>query len=249
MATLEVIQAAEADELDVYPSPTCTVEGTVRCKPLSPGDWPLWGTRATLAPGASLSWDADHGDEAIYVLDGALEMDGKRCPAKGSVIVEAGIPATLTATEPTTIVHFGARSPQPGSGVKVHMIGPNGVWAARDEKRDTRMYADSTCPTCTATIFYTSRAEPYVSAGHSHSQDELIHMLWGEINVGRRKLTAGDTIAIPADLRYGFRSGPDGFGFLNYRPGASVQSFERGGPPRIEGGKANGMDEVNDVIN
>ena len=65
----------------------------------------------------------------------------------------------------------------------------------------------------------------------------------------RDRLTAGDTIAIPADLRYGFRSGPDGFGFLNYRPDASVQSFERGGPPRIEGGKVNGMEQVNDVIN
>jgi quercetin dioxygenase-like cupin family protein len=230
----------------------------LRSRPLSPSDWPLWGARATLDAGATLQWDTEHGDEAIYVLEGALEMDGKRCPAQGSVIVEAGVPATVTAAEPTTIVHFGPRDTAPPAGgrngpaapgERVHMIGPGGVWASRDDVRDTRMYADSTCPTCRATIFYTSRAEPYVSAGHSHSQDELIHMLWGEINVGKRKLTAGDTIAIPADLRYGFRSGPDGFGFLNYRPDASVQSFERGGEPRIEGGKANGMNEVNDVIN
>jgi hypothetical protein len=128
------------------------------------------------------------------------------------------------------------------------MIGPKGMWSSQGDKRDTRIYADSHCDTCKTTIFYTARMEEYISAGHSHSQDELIHLLWGEINVGRRKLTAGDTIAIPKDLRYGFRSGADGFGFLNYRPDASVQTFDRGGEPRIEGGAANGMDHVADVI-
>jgi hypothetical protein len=154
-------------------------------------------------------------------------------------------------------VHFGPREVTPAGvgrngpskpGESVHIIGPGGMFASRDDVRDTRMYVDSTCDTCRATFFYTSRKEEYLSAGHSHSQDELIHILWGGINVGRRHLGPGDTIAIPADLRYGFRSEPEGFGFLNYRPDASVQTFERGGEPRIEGGEANGMERVADVI-
>ena len=33
---------------------------------------------ADLADGATVEWPAVHGDEAVYVVDGALEIDGRR---------------------------------------------------------------------------------------------------------------------------------------------------------------------------
>ena len=89
--------------------------------------------------------------------------------------------------------------------------------------------------------------QEYVSATHSHSTDELIHLVWGELRLGSQTMRPGDTLAVDADRRYGFRSGPDGFGFLNYRRDASEQVVERGSPPRREGGLVNGLTAVMDV--
>jgi len=47
---------------------------------------------------------------------------------------------------------------------------------------------------------------------------------------------------------FGIRSGLNGFGFLNYRKGASEQIVERGSTPRIEGGLVNGLHPVMDLI-
>jgi len=94
---------------------------------------------------------------------------------------------------------------------------------------------------------YTSRSERYESAPHSHSQDELIHLLDGEIVLGSYRLGPGDTLAVAADRRYRFNSGDAGFGFLNYRRGPSVQTIDPAAPPRVEGGAANGFELVNDL--
>jgi hypothetical protein len=130
----------------------------------------------------------------------------------------------------------------------VHVVGPRGTYAAIEPGRDTHYYADSTCPTCRLTLLYTSRTGEYVSETHSHSTDELIHLLWGEVRLGSQVLRPGDTLAIDADRRYGFRSGPDGFGFLNYRREASQQTIARGSEPRMEGGLVNGLAPVMDLI-
>ena len=60
-------------------------------------------------------------------------------------------------------------------------------------------------PTCRLTLLHVGRAGVYRSAPQSQSQDELIHLIDGLIFVGRQELVAGDTLAIGADVRYGFR--------------------------------------------
>src|SRR5262249_38922021 len=82
-------------------------------------------------------------------------------------------------------------------------------------------FTTSTCPTCRLMLMYSSSLERYASAVHSHTADELIHVLRGRIRVGSEWAEPGDTVAIPADTRYRFQTDDDGYGFLNYRADAS----------------------------
>ena len=124
-------------------------------------------------------------------------------------------------------------------------VGP-GRWFAWDgDGRATRYFADSECDTCDITLFVTGRDHEHVSPIHSHSSDELIHVLTGSITVGRRVAGPGSTLAIRAGQRYGFKS--DGFCFLNYRPGPATMTVGRDEPPIEEGGRAHGFDAVMDL--
>lgn len=218
------------------------VRGDVVARLVSPEDFPLWLVRAELAPGASLAWDG-RGDEAVYVVEGEIEVDGRACPAGGAAIVESGVGAEVRAPGGAAVVHVGSHAPAPAIGRTVHVVGPGGTWASVGDGRDTRYFAESECETCEITLFFTGRSHEYVSAPHSHSADELIHVLDGELQVGRRVLGPGSTVAVSADRRYGFRS--PGFGFLNYRP--HVATITRDGETMEEGGRAHGFDAVMDL--
>ena len=53
---------------------------------------------------------------------------------------------------------------------------------------------------------------------HSHEEDEIIYILEGEMLFGRESYTRGSAIFVAANARYGFRAGPEGVRFLNFRP-------------------------------
>jgi hypothetical protein len=255
VAGIEIVQAAGAEVGDRHPVAGHRFAGAATAQLVSPPDYPLWLVVADLADGTALHLPDVHGDQAVYVSAGAVTVDERTCPTDGAVVVEAGATPTLLAAGPTRIVHVGPRDPHaagpdgaPPLGAGVHVVGPRGTYAAIEPGRDTHYYADSTCPTCRLTLLYTSRTGEYVSETHSHSTDELIHLLWGEVRLGSQVLRPGDTLAIDADRRYGFRSGPDGFGFLNYRREASQQTIARGSEPRMEGGLVNGLAPVMDLI-
>ena len=258
MAGFTVVEPAEVTPADVYGALGREVAGGVTGRRLSPDGFPLWLLAADLDDGTRLAWPETHGDEVVYVLSGALAVEGRICPTAGAVVVESGVASAVEARGATRIVHAGPvdpRSPRGGlngdpdpEGHSVHVVGPRGTWAAVTGERDTHFYADSTCPTCRLTLLYTSRSVPYVSPAHSHSVDELIHLVAGEVWVGRRRLGPGATLAIAAHRRYGFRSGSEGFAFLNYRADASQQTLGRGTPPVKEGGAAHGLEPVMDLL-
>jgi len=241
---------------DGYAAPTCRLRGDGRSRLAELDGFPLWMVRAELAPGATLEWAGPHGDEGLYVLAGELRADGRSCPPGGAVIVEASAPATVSTPDGATLAHFGPRDAEPpGDGYfgppspdrhGVHVIGPGGTYAAVGPGRETRMFADSTCETCRITLFFTGRDAEYRSAPHSHSADEILYLLRGTIHLGSYRLDPGDAVAIAGGRRYGFRSDPDGFAFLNYRRDASEQTTA-GGRPELEGGRARGLTLVNDV--
>jgi len=246
----DIVIARAAAPVEGYAAPTCRLRGEARSRRAELDGFPLWMVRAELAPGAELEWEGPHGDEGLYVVDGALVTGGRTCDAGGAVIVEASAAARVG------VVHFGPRDPEPpvdgyhGAPARqprgVHIVGPGGTYAAVEPGRATRMFADSTCQTCRITLFFTGRDAEWRSAPHSHSADEILYLLRGTIHLGSYRLDPGDAVAIAGGRRYAFRSGPDGFAFLNYRRDASEQTTA-GGEPQLEGGRVRGLTLVNDV--
>jgi len=256
VAGIEIVRGDTATSAAAHPIAGHHVSTSARCRLVSPPGFSLWLVSIDLPAGAELTLPATHGDESVAVLSGRLEVAGRTCEPDGAVIVEAGAgEVVLRAVVDARVVHMGPVDPlvpmdglngAPLPGDAVHVVGPRGTFAAIEPGRDTHYFADSTCPTCRLTLLYTSRTREYVSETHSHSQDELIHMLWGEIRLGSQVVRPGDTLAIAAHRRYGFRSPAEGFGFLNYRRDASEQTVERGALPRMEGGLVNGLVPVMD---
>ena len=67
----------------------------------------LFYAAATLTPGASLLLDAEHAERAAYLLDGAIEIDG-RAFAPGRLLVFApGGPLTIRATAASRLLLLG----------------------------------------------------------------------------------------------------------------------------------------------
>jgi len=89
------------------------VSGVAWSKRVSPNDYSLWLVVSELADGAVLRWGTDHGDEAVCVLEGELDVDGRRCPPGGAVVVEAGVACAVSATGPTRVAHYGPTDSAP----------------------------------------------------------------------------------------------------------------------------------------
>jgi hypothetical protein len=53
---------------------------------------------------------------------------------------------------------------------------------------------------------------------HAHDEDEIIFIVGGEMHLGSRVLGPGTSIAISGKTFYGFKAGPAGLRFLNFRP-------------------------------
>src|SRR5436190_18349379 len=110
---------ADAVWQDGYLAPSCKATGAVRSTFFQPDGYSLWQVDAELSAGAELRWDEDgHGDEAVHVLEGELEVDGLRCGPEGTAIVEAGAGACVRAISDARIVHFGpSAAAPPGNGL------------------------------------------------------------------------------------------------------------------------------------
>ncbi len=251
----QIVKGADGVDEPGWLAPTVVLDGQAESALMSPPDFPLWLVRGTLSAGAALEWTLPHGDEVVYVLAGELEHDGRVCPTGGTVVVESGVAARATAIGETQVLHFGPVDPTPPSefagapephGHSVHVIGPGGTYAAVEERRDTRYYMDSTCPTCRATLLYTGRSDPYESNAHSHSADEIIYVVHGDLQLGAYALGTGDTLSVAKDVRYKFRT-EGAFLFLNYRSDGSRQTIDRDKPPIIEGGAVHGFTPVMDL--
>ena len=228
-----------------YPADTCTVLGEVSAR--EGRGHSQWTITATLAADTWMEWGPAHGDEVVYVFDGGLEVDGTVCPPRGCIVIEAGVPARVRAASTTRILHCGSMEPvapregplgpavESGHAVRVvteqasnpvRYAGPDGV------VYDQRFYADSTSPTCRLALFGVTASGASVAAVHSHTQDEIIHVVRGELHVGRLVIGPGMSVAIQGEQRYGFSS-PGMVEFLNYRRDASYVLLPPN-PPRLE---------------
>lgn len=222
MSRIAVVSAEDVHE-EGRLGPGCRLDGRARAKVVSPSDYPLWLVTAAIEPGSTLEWGSDHGEQALYVRSGRLELDHGSCEPGGVLVVEGD--ATLVARVPvaTEVVQVGNvdGSARGRAGSGHHLIGPEGLHGHTEGPHAFHFYADAQCPGCTLTLHWSSHTEWYESRVHSHSQDELIHVLRGEISVGRRRVGPGDTLAVAAHSRYRFESGEEGYAFLNYSPDKS----------------------------
>jgi hypothetical protein len=232
-----------------YDAPGCVIRGSARGVRFHPEGYSLWQVSGVLEPGTELEWGTEHGDEALYLRTGVLEIDGKRVEEGGMVIVESGVRALVRALVQTSVLHQAPT--EPGAAINgplgppddanrgVHVFGPTDARRVDTSHGYTDFFADSTCPTCRISCFIPCiledgrTAQPAVAPSHAHSEDEIIHILDGEMQLGRHRLTPGMSVAIPGNRRYGFRI-PSGCRFLNYRRDLASATFAPGTPPTIE---------------
>lgn len=223
MAKISVYRTDEAVLREGYLVSSCRLAGSASSRWASPEGYSIWLASSRVAAGSVLTWSGAHGDEVLYVRSGRIVADGQPCESGGTAIIERGAEVEVSLPEDTDLLHFGSTlerageagdTPRAGGGV--HVVGAKGVYAHEDPTRVSRIFADGTCSACSVHMLLSSRTTAYRSAAHSHTQDELIHLLDGEISLGSQHLGPGDSLAITADTRYRFESGPAGYTFLNF---------------------------------
>jgi quercetin dioxygenase-like cupin family protein len=72
------------------------------------------------------------------------------------------------------------------------------------------------------------RLEPGLEVStHAHADDEIVYVVDGELHVGRRVCGPGSSFFIPGNTLYGFRAGPEGCRYLNFRAQADSTYFTK----------------------
>lgn len=257
MAKFTTIALDEAEAAPTYQAPR-RATGVVRSRRLAPDGYSLWLCDTELADGGTITWDEAHGDDAVYVLEGELEIDGRRCPADGAVIVESGVAAIAGAVGPTRVAHFGCTDDDPPTGGLlgaaapgghgVHVYGPGGRFlSGRREGVHAVWYADSTCDTCRAQLLKVTSHPHDRNTAHHHSQDEIIYVIAGAMRLGAYEMTAGTALSIPANARYAPKAAEGGHVFLNFRRDVSEQVYDRAEPAQLETALSRGGELVDDV--
>jgi hypothetical protein len=177
-----------------------------------------------------------------YVWRGAVRAGGQDLPAGSSFIVESGQSLDVAgAGEGGQVLLFAASHDplEPEAGGHVHLLPSNKV-PRNDALTDTGvrggMHADAQCPTCTVWLHENAfpgvepvTPEDLTVGVHSHSEDEIIFIVSGQIRLGRKLFPEGTAIAIPADTLYSFTAGPDGMAFVNFRAGLPADIHFPGG--------------------
>jgi hypothetical protein len=60
---------------------------------------------------------------------------------------------------------------------------------------------------------------------HAHQEDEIIHVVTGQISVGNRVLGPGDSVFVAGMTLYGFEAGPEGVSYLNFRKRRDLSNY------------------------
>jgi len=221
--------------------------GVQDARMLTPPAHSLWLVDLVLSDGGSIEWGEDHGDEAVYILDGSASVDGRTCPTGGAVVMEAGVAGALVAEGNLHLAHFGSRNAPAALGQSAHVFGPNGQWlSGRLEGVRATWFTDATCATCSAAFFLVESPDRFRGPPHSHSQDEVIYLIGGGVRMGAHRYGAGTALSIPANVRYAFDGLEGGHRFLNFRADVSYQT-NAGAEPLLETAGAREGTYIGDV--
>jgi hypothetical protein len=190
---------------------------------------------AWLGDGDSIDWPPEHGEEAVYVLAGELEIDGRRVPAGGALLLHGNAECRLVARGAARLAHFSTSAGGGGDGQR-HLVGPAG-WArsGRPGAAEATWFADSTCDGCDITLLRVERDTPgNRGRPHEHSADEILFVVEGGISLGAHDVPLHHAVFIPAGTRYAVNCGPVKHAFLNYRATASTQQYAGDAEPMVE---------------
>jgi hypothetical protein len=247
---METVQRSDPHAVEgdsSYGAPYCQASGAAHGALFHPAGYSLWRVAGELGDGAALTWDTHHGDEAIFVEMGVLDSDGTLVREGSTFVVEAGVPWRIRSVGPSRIVHFGtiaATSPTDGllgppaqEGRGVHVVSPEDATSIHFKGDATSVYfCDGSCPTCRVTLFLYDGSiftDGYTGASHFHSEDEIIHMLEGELQLSQLTIGPGAAVAVPREMRYSLRtSGP--YRYLDYRADVSTAVVKPGSEPVLE---------------
>jgi hypothetical protein len=159
-------------------------------------------------------WPMDKGSSLIVEHGETLEVQGGNAPAELLAFHAAHVPAA------------------PRAGGHVHLL-PTERVPRKDDINGGGfpvgggMHADSGCSTCEVWLHenHFSGRRPQLTPEeekrgvHSHSEDEIIFVIDGNIRLGNKLYGPGTAVAIAADTLYSFTTGPDGLSFINFRAG------------------------------
>jgi hypothetical protein len=188
-----------------------------------------------LAADAQLNLASAESDALLYVWKGVVQVQDVRLEERSSMIIERGgsVPVTAAGGDATVLVFGLATQPAPAAASpRVWLLprdrvpcnwdlsgqGSAGGALHADASRDTPLWLHEN-------DFYLPGFEVAV---HSHSEDEIIFVRSGELRLGDRRYGPGAALAIAAGARYGFRVGPGGLSFVNFRAGSPTYTSHDG---------------------
>ena len=184
---------------------------------------------AGLGAGEALRVGPLAGDCAAYVWQGAVSAGGVALETGSSAIVERGGTLALTGADGgAQVLLFSGAEAGDAAGGQVHLLPAGQVPRMAPEPGSAGvsggLHADSACPSCTVWLHENHfpagmdlTAEQAERGVHSHTEDEIIFVIGGEIHLGSKLYGPGTALAIAADTLYGFTAGPLGLSFVNFR--------------------------------
>jgi hypothetical protein len=177
-----------------------------------------------LEAGATMPFAGLPTDCLLYVWEGTIEAGGVTLGPRSSAIIEHGASLTAHASgDGATLLAFRMKDANQSARAGGHVHLMPGERAPRigeinGKRLGMALHADAQCPTCSLWLhendFFDAGEE---TALHSHSEDEVIFVRAGSIRLGNRLYGPGTALAIAANTKYGFFTGPDGLSFANFR--------------------------------
>jgi hypothetical protein len=160
-----------------------------------------------------------------YIWKGTAAVGDIALSERASLIVERGAVVSMSASSQGASVLIFTLNGVPArmrAGGHVHLLPAERVPRTLDMGglglAGGALHADAACSTCEVWLhendFYQADYEVPV---HSHTEDEIIFVRSGSVRLGNRLCGPGSALAIKANTRYGFRAGPDGLSFVNFR--------------------------------
>lgn len=238
MTMRRIIVATREDAQPGVPSDGPALERGEALRQIDGPRAPIHLTAYRLEADGRVDWAASARCRTLFVRAGEVSM-GERCFGPESLIViEAGAAARAQAgAAGADLLEFRHnRGDEALHGGGVHGVKGDAVATLRHDDFTSAIQADAGCAGCGVWMHSNLIPKEGVTLDlHSHTEDEVIVVMEGEMIAGPRRLGPGTALSVAKDTLYTFSVGKGGLRFINFRPSR---------PGYI----AHGSDEVRDEL-